>query len=177
MIPMLRALSLYGLMALSATAPQVMAEVVFRDTITGAAIDLSVAKPGPETEAVKHFIQTGENLYVGNAEAAAEGGQHFLTACSGCHGHEAEGKLGPALRDDYWTYPKNKTDKGLFETIFNGAAAMMGPMHKMLTIDETLKVVAWIRSIYIGDPAKAEWLTEEQRKALAAKPAPQPAAH
>ncbi|HAZ61367.1 MAG TPA: cytochrome c(L), periplasmic [Gammaproteobacteria bacterium] len=174
---MLRALSLSGLLAFSLSTPNATANVVFRDTITGAAIDLSVAKKGPETDAVKHFIQTGENLYVGNEEAAAAGGQHFLTACSGCHGHEAEGKLGPALRDDYWTYPKNKTDKGLFETIFNGAAAMMGPMHKMLTIDEMLQVVAWIRHVYIGDPDKADWLTEEQRKAAAAKPAPQPAAH
>ncbi len=174
---MLRALSLPGLLALSLSTPNAMANVVFRDTITGAVLDFSVAKKGPETEAVKHFIQTGQNLYVGNEEASARGGEHFLTACSGCHGHEAEGKLGPALRDDYWTYPKNKTDKGLFETIFGGAAGMMGPMHKMLTVDEMLLVVAWIRDIYIGDPEKADWLTAEQRKAAAAKPAPQPAAH
>ena len=42
-------------------------------------------------------------------------------SCSGCHGHVAEGNVGPGLNDNYWTYPKNKTDKGLFETIFGGA--------------------------------------------------------
>jgi len=175
---MLRAFPLYGLTALVIAASTANAEVVFRDTITGAAIDLSLAKKGPETEAVKHFIQTGENLYLGNAEVAAKGGELYLTACSGCHGHEAEGKLGPALRDDYWTYLKNKTDKGLFETIFNGAASMMGPQYKQLTIDEMLHVITWIRSVYIGDPAKADWLTEDQRKAAAAAPAkPAAAAH
>jgi len=156
------------LIACALLPPAARADVVFRDTITGAEINLSVAKEGPETDAVKHFRQTGENLYLGDAEAEKVGGETFLTACSGCHGHEAEGKLGPALRDDYWTYPKNKTDKGLFETIFNGANSMMGPQHKQLSIDEMLKVISWIRSVYIGDPAKAEWLPEAQRTSAAA---------
>jgi cytochrome c-L len=52
-----------------------------------------------------------------------------LTACSGCHGHEAEGKLGPGLADDYWTYPAAATDQGLFEVLFGGANGMMGPQY------------------------------------------------
>jgi cytochrome c-L len=96
----------------------------------------------------------------------AKGEEIYLTACSGCHGHHAEGKLGPGLADNYWTYPKNVTDKGLFETIYGGAQAQMGPQSSSLTLDEMLHVVAWIRHIYHGPVADAEWLSEEQKRAF-----------
>ncbi|MCG8380444.1 MAG: cytochrome c(L), periplasmic [Proteobacteria bacterium] len=144
---------------------RVDAQMVFRNTVTGEELDFSFAKPGgEETEELKHFFNTGENLYHENKEAITQGGDMYLTACSGCHGHHAEGKLGPALGDDYWTYPKNATDKGLFETMYGGATAMMGPQYKQLTLDEMLKVIAWIRSVYWGSAEKAAWLTEEQKK-------------
>jgi cytochrome c-L len=171
MLRMFNLVAIAGLGLVFGVYQSAHAELVFRDTITGNALDLSLVKPGPDTEAVKHFKETGENKYLGDADAAKQGGEIFLTACSGCHGHEAEGKLGPALRDDYWTYPKNKTDKGLFETIYNGANSMMGPQHKQLTIDEMLHIISWIRSVYIGDPAKAEWLPPDERTAAQAPPA------
>jgi len=90
-------------------------------------------------------MATGENPYKGDAEAVKKGYTIFSTACSGCHGHLAEGKLGPALADAYWTYPKNETDKGIFETIYGGAAGMMGPQQGRLSVDEILHVIAWIR--------------------------------
>ncbi|MFH0352492.1 MAG: cytochrome c(L), periplasmic, partial [Chromatiales bacterium] len=95
----------------------------------------------------------------------------YLSACSGCHGHNAEGKLGPGLADDYWTYPKNATDKGLFETLYDGAQGMMGPQRGNLSIDEMLLIMSWMRSVYQGDPEKAEWLTPEERNDF--KPATQ----
>ncbi len=93
------------------------------------------------------------------AEAVKKGHDLFMTACSGCHGHEAEGKLGPGLADDYWTYPANATDKGLFELLFGGANGMMGPQYVNLNTDEMLLIMAWIRDIYKGDPKKAKWST------------------
>lgn len=139
--------------------------VTLRHTVTGEVLDLSFAKSGPETPAVQAFLATGKNLYRWDKEAIAKGGEHFLTACSGCHGHEAEGKVGPALRDDYWTYPKNgKTDQGLFETMFGGAEAMMGPQYKQLSLDEMLQVVAWIRAVYVGAVDKADWMSEEEKR-------------
>ena len=98
-------------------ASYTQAQLVFRNTITGEQLDFSFAKKGEDTEELKHFLNTGENLYNDNEDALVTGEDFYLTACSGCHGHYAEGKLGPALGDDYWTYPKNKNDKGLFETI------------------------------------------------------------
>lgn len=137
----------------------------FRHTITGE--DLKVLEKAPEegrdTEAVKHFLETGENLYTEQKACLKEGEEAYLTGCSGCHGHVAEGKLGPGLNDAYWTYPKNRTDKGLFETIFGGAQGMMGP-HNHMSLDESLRLIAWIRHLYAEpDPSEAGWLNDEQK--------------
>ncbi|MER0240016.1 cytochrome c(L), periplasmic [Fulvimarina sp. MAC8] len=150
-------------LGLSTASP--FAAIQLYHTTEGTALDLSYASDeGRDTEAVKHFLETGENIYTGDESSFEEGESLYLTACSGCHGHYAEGKLGPGLNDDYWTYPKNETDKGLFETIYGGAQGMMGPQYNNLTLDEILHVVAWIRHLYNGDPAKAKWLTPEQRE-------------
>jgi cytochrome c-L len=117
----------------------------FRGTLSGDVLDLSPMEGETFTPEAKHFMATGDNPYRGDAEAVKKGYTIFSTACSGCHGHLAEGKLGPALADDYWTYPKNETDKGIFETIYGGAAGMMGPQQGRMTVDEILLVIAWIR--------------------------------
>ena len=118
----------------------------FRGTISGDVLDMAPKVEGEVvTDQAKQFMATGENPYRGNSEAVKRGYTIFSTACSGCHGHLAEGKLGPALADAYWTYPKNETDKGLVETIDGGAAGMMGPQQGLLKVDEILHVMAWIR--------------------------------
>lgn len=138
-------------------SPLTSAEITLRNTITGEALDLSFAKKGGDTDAVKQFMKEGKNPYNDNKEAIEKGKTMYSTACSGCHGHEAEGKLGPGLADDYWTYPRNATDVGLFETLFGGANGMMGPQYVNLNNDEMLHIMAFLRSIYKGDPAKADW--------------------
>jgi len=140
-----------------------IAGIEFRGTISGDVLEFSPETDGPDTEAVKHFKETGENQYVGKLEEAKAGYVIFSTACAGCHGHLAEGKLGPALSDDYWTYPKNETDKGLFETIYGGANGMMGPQRGRLQIDEILHVISFIRSFKDGksEAAPAEHHAEE----------------
>lgn len=128
----------------------------FRGTISGDVLDLNDGK-GTDTKAVQEFLRTGKNPYNDNADVIKNGYTIFSTACSGCHGHLAEGKLGPALADDYWTYPGNALDKGLFETIYGGAQGMMGPQRGLISKDEILQVMSWLRSIYQGDPKKAKW--------------------
>jgi cytochrome c-L len=132
----------------------------FRGTISGEPLDFNDGK-GPDTPAVKKFKITGHNPYNEDKEVNNRGYTIFATACSGCHGHLAEGKLGPALADDYWTYPKNLTDKGLFETLYGGAEGMMGPQKGLISQDEMLQIMSWIRSIYSGDPKKAKWLKKD----------------
>lgn len=141
-----------------------LGEIVFRDVINGSELDPSGGKEGPNTEAVKHFKKTGKNLYNNDKEAWKSGYDLFSTACAGCHGHHAEGKLGPGLVDDYWTYSVGKTDKGLFEIVYGGARAMMGPQRNNLSTDEILKIMSWLRASYTGDPADAKWLSEDQKK-------------
>lgn len=144
-------------LSLLLASPLAIAEITLRNTITGETLDMSFAKKGSDTEAFKQFMKDGKNPYNDNKEAIEKGKILYSTACSGCHGHEAEGKLGPGLADDYWTYPRNATDIGLFETLFGGANGMMGPQYVNLNNDEMLHIMAFLRSIYKGDPAKADW--------------------
>ena len=138
--------------------PAAHADITLRHALTGEALDLSFAKKGGHTEKFKQFMQTGKNPYNGDEEAVKKGESLYMTGCSGCHGHEAEGKLGPGLADDYWTYPRGLTDQGLFEILFGGANGMMGPQYVNFSTDDMLHIMAFIRHIYKGDPKKAEWL-------------------
>ncbi len=156
----MKTIALTSLLATALVSGTVQAEVTFRNALTGMPLDLSVAKDWKkQSEAVKEFLQTGDNPYNCDQQAVEEGHSVFLSACSGCHGHEAEGKLGPGLADDYWTYPAGLTDKGLFEIMFGGANGMMGPQYVNLSIDEMLKIMAFLRSIYKGKPSKIGWKT------------------
>ncbi|MGR9014578.1 MAG: cytochrome c(L), periplasmic [Gammaproteobacteria bacterium] len=151
----LLAASAAGLVLISSAA---LAEITFRNAITGTPLDMSVAKSGGNETVFNQFKETGKNPYNGNKEVIQKGHDLYLTACSGCHGHEAEGKLGPGLADDYWTYPSATTDQGLFEILFGGANGMMGPQYVNLSTDEMLMIMSWIRDIYTGNPKKAKWL-------------------
>lgn len=161
------------IVAASAAVPLVAFAIEpFRNTVTGDVLDINTApKEGRDTEGAKRFLETGIDPYIGIEACLLKGEQSYLSSCSGCHGHVGEGKVGPGLNDNYWTYEKNKTDKGLFETIFGGARSMMGP-HNDLPIDETLQIMAWIRHIYTGPAGDADWLTADQKKAYTPYVAP-----
>lgn len=144
-------------------------KIELRNTVTGEFLNLDDALPeGKDTDAVKYFLKTGENPYRDVADCLPREKSIFLTACSGCHGHTGEGKIGPGLNDSYWTYPDNMTDKGMFATVFGGAQGQMGPQYANLTLDEMLLVTAWVRHIYKGEKDKADWLTDEQKKTFVA---------
>ncbi|WP_123591483.1 cytochrome c(L), periplasmic [Salinisphaera orenii] len=138
----------------------------FRNTVDGSELDLSKAQAGEKPDAVETFEQTGKNPLNGDEGSIEKGKEEFLVACAGCHGHHAKGKLGPSLIDDYWTYPANAEDKGLFSTIFGGARAQMGPHYMSMTKTEMLETMAFLRDIYEGKASKAEWLDLEGKKAL-----------
>lgn len=153
-----------GFIAMAALA---QSAITFRNTITGEVLDFNDALPeGRDTDGVKQFLATGKNPYNEDVSCLKQGEQTFLSACSGCHGHIGEGKIGPGLNDSYWTYPQNETDEGLFSTIYGGAQASMGPQYQNLSLDEMLKVMAWIRHLFKEGPEKATWLTDGQRKSF-----------
>ncbi len=109
------------------------------------------------TPAAKEFLTTGKNPYVGNADAIAKGKKVFqLYSCTQCHGPDAGGQVGPSLKGPDFRYPKDATNKGMFETVWHGTNGGMGAKGVGLmdpsdpangiTTDELLQVIAWIRS-------------------------------
>lgn len=111
-----------------------------------------------DTPAAKEFLATGKNPYIGNAEAIAKGKKIFqLYSCTQCHGPEAKGQVGPGLTGPTFKYPKDATNKGMFETIWHGTNGGMGAKGVGLMVpgdntqgikpDEVLQVIAWVRSM------------------------------
>lgn len=110
------------------------------------------------TPEAKQFLATGKNPYVGNADAIAKGKKVYqLYSCTQCHGPSAQGQVGPGLIGPDYRYPKDVTNKGMFETIWHGTNGGMGAKGKGLmdpsdptnglTVDETLQIIAWVRSL------------------------------
>ena len=85
------------------------------------------------------------NPFDGDRAAAAEGKKLFLkTGCYACHGHEAEGAVGPDLTDDEWIY--QPTDAMIFNTINRGRpGTVMAPFGDQLKPEEIWKIVEYLR--------------------------------
>ena len=130
-----------------------------------------------DTPEAKQFLATCVNpytkIYAKDAEAAKAGHKQYnFQGCSGCHGGNANGLMGPSIIDAQWEYTKHNTDKGLFETIAGGTlgkgATARGSMltwHSQLPghtgdgidTDTILKITAWLRTQYTGG-GETTWL-------------------
>ena len=98
------------------------------------------------------------NPYTGNAEAIQEGRTLFLqSGCSACHGAGGGGGMGPALLDDEWKFGSD--DLTLFKLIKGEIPQQTMPaaFGSVLKDDEIWKIIAFIRSLYQGDPSKIDW--------------------
>jgi cytochrome c(L) len=98
------------------------------------------------------------NPYTGNAEAIQEGRTLFLqNGCSACHGAGGGGGMGPALLDDEWKFGSD--DLTLFKLIKGEIPQQTMPaaFGSVLKDDEIWKIIAFIRSLYQGDPNKINW--------------------
>ena len=126
--------------------------IVFVKTTDGS--DLIIPEAMFDTDAAKEFLATGKNIYVGDAEAIKIGKKRYnLWSCTQCHGPTAKGQVGPGLTGPDFRYPKDATNKGMFETIWAGTNGGMGAKGFGLmtaddgvTPDELLKIIAFIRS-------------------------------
>lgn len=92
------------------------------------------------------FTAAGQakNPFAGNPEAAVEGKALFLkTGCYACHGHEAEGAVGPDLTDDEWIFAFS--EEMVFNTISRGRkGTVMSPFKEQLQPDEIWKIVEFL---------------------------------
>jgi cytochrome c(L) len=98
------------------------------------------------------------NKYTGNPEAIKEGRAIFLKyGCSGCHGVGGGGGMGPPLVDDVWKFGSD--DETLYKLIKGQIPNQTMPkvMGEQMTDDEVWKALAYIRSVYAGDPGKINW--------------------
>lgn len=99
------------------------------------------------------------NPDTGNPEAIADGKQLFQTmGCSGCHGTQGGGGMGPPLTGtSQWRY--GGSDACFFETIYGGRPQGMPAWGKMgkLTPDQIWKVISFVRTLYKGDPSRVVW--------------------
>jgi cytochrome c-L len=135
---------------------------------------LSIIAAPSDSDAAKAFLASCINpytkLYAKDAEAAKQGKkQYAYQGCSGCHGGNANGLMGPSLIDAKWHYAKHISDKGMFETISGGSAGVSGGVMSPwnitlanhvgdgLTTDEILRLIAYIRTEYRGDGEKT-WM-------------------
>jgi cytochrome c(L) len=97
-----------------------------------------------------------KNPYTGNAAAIAEGKELYKKMnCYGCHGMQGGGGMGPSLIDATWKVGDG-SDLNLLDQIRNGKG-QMPPYKTMVNDDQAWKLIAFIRSLYKGDPTKIKW--------------------
>jgi cytochrome c(L) len=96
------------------------------------------------------------NPYTGKAEAITEGQQLYKKFnCYGCHGMQGGGGMGPNLTDETWQ-TGDGSDLNVMAQVRDGKG-QMPPFKMMMTDDQAWKVIAFVRTLYKGDPKKAKW--------------------
>ena len=90
------------------------------------------------------------------APGVLEGGKAPYTArCAPCHGDAGQGLVGPNLTDDSWLHGGSNLD--IFKAVKDGVPAKGMPAWGfILTEDELVGIVAYIRSVQGTDPPGAK---------------------
>ncbi len=96
------------------------------------------------------------NPYTGNPAAISEGEDLYkLLNCYSCHGLRGGGGMGPDLTDEEWKEDAGD-DTRVMDQIMTGRNKMPG-YDGVITEEEAWKVIAYVRTLYKGDPATIEW--------------------
>lgn len=98
------------------------------------------------------------NPYTRDPQAIAQGKALWeKIGCYGCHGRGGGGGMGPSLISGRWRY--GGSDACVFTSIYFGRPKGMPAWGKLgnLKPDEIWKVVAYVRSLYKGDPSLVVW--------------------
>ena len=111
------------------------------------------------------------NPFAGDPEAVKEGRRLFMSnGCSGCHGLGGGGGMGKPILDDEWNFGSD--DETLYKLIKGQIPQQTMPKTFAALPDEQVwKLLAYVRSLYKGDPSLINWgLTQSP------SPAPSPSA-
>ena len=97
------------------------------------------------------------NPFTGNADMAAEGRTlYFQVGCQGCHGGGGGGGMATSVIDDAWTFGSD--DDVLFRLVKGEIPEQTMPtVYSVLEDEEVWKILAFIRSVYAGDPGRIDW--------------------
>ena len=97
------------------------------------------------------------NPFTGNPDLAAEGRTlYFQVGCQGCHGGGGGGGMATSVIDDDWTFGSD--DDVLFRLIRGEIPEQTMPtVYSVLEDEEVWKILAFIRSVYAGDPGRIDW--------------------
>lgn len=133
--------------ATAASGTAVSGPVELRTIIGDKPIEVPAEKA---TEPFEQFRQTGQNPFAGDEAALAEGKKLYAKLCQACHLPDGAGRIGPSLKDDQWRHPRLDTEAGRFEIIHSGGAGAMQAFHNRMSIDEILKVMAYIDTFRQG---------------------------
>ena len=97
------------------------------------------------------------NPFAGDPEAAKEGRRLFQSyGCPGCHGLMGGGGMGKPILDDTWIFGSD--DETLYKLIKGQVPQQSMPVSFAGIPDEHVwKLLAYVRSLYKGDPSLINW--------------------
>ena len=97
------------------------------------------------------------NPFAGNTEIIADGKKlYFQVGCQGCHGGGGGGGMAASVIDDVWKFGSD--DETLFKLIKGQIPGQTMPtVYNVLPDEDVWKMLAFIRSVYAGDPGKINW--------------------
>lgn len=101
--------------------------------------------------------KTTLNPFTGNADMIAEGKALYIkVGCQGCHGGGGGGGMAVSLIDATWKFGSD--DDTLYKLIKGQIPQQTMPaVYNTLPDDQVWKILAFIRSLYIGDASKINW--------------------
>lgn len=120
------------------------AAYTYRHVLDGSSIEVPREGLG---EAVQSFHQSGDNPFVGDDAALADGKKIYQRYCQACHMPDGSGRIGPSFLDDQWNYETTATMRGRFAIVYAGGAGAMQAFNDRLSQKQILEVLAYIEKL------------------------------
>jgi cytochrome c(L) len=130
------------------TAPESGAgPLTFLHPLDNSKLELNKLPNETITPAVRQFHSARRNPYSGQNQAVEAGRALYTQWCAACHLPDGTGRIGANLVDSEYTYPRVKTDVGMFEVIYAGATGAMQAFGDRVSQDDILKIMAYLETL------------------------------